>query len=164
MFISIFIHRKRMKSTWAYIFRSVLSKDYNTFSGRIFFLTNQTLFWKCVNEISYSIPLIWRPVVFTLLRGQIKCPFICFTIFKHVHSEQVHWNLKNDTEYKSNFNYCNCICAFQWMGPCLLLFSKIHLVMHKVTHEWVFRNLTGNENYISYWNNNFTLLSFSYAF
>lgn len=35
MFTNIFTHRKRIKNTWVYIFRSVLSKDYNIFSGYI---------------------------------------------------------------------------------------------------------------------------------
>lgn len=43
-------------------------------------------------------------------------------------------------------------------------FLRHHLVLHKVTHEWLFGNLIGNENYISYCNIYFTPLSFSYTF
>lgn len=94
--------------------------------------------------------------MFTLLKGHL----ICLTIFKHVHSEQVHYNFKSDREYK-NFFLITTIVFVHFSGWnhasfCLL---RYHVDMHKVTHEWVFRNLIGNENCISYCNIYFTILS-----
>ena len=122
-----------MKTTYSKMFYTMITMN----SLDTYFLKPvKTLLCKYVNEIPYFYP-------FNLKSNCVH--FVvetrCFNIFKHVYSKQIHCNLKMSMDIKNNSNYYNCICAVQWMRPCLLSFSKILISLaqsHTCMSGWKF--------------------------